>query len=411
MTDSLAPDSGTALRASVIDELIAQDWITSERVAAVMRAVPRHWFTPEAPLSEAYHPYNAVVTKRDEDGIAVSSVSAPQIQAIMLEQAGVEEGMRVLEVGSGGLNAAYLAELVGESGEVTTVDIDPDVTQRAEKLLAENGYGRVRVILADAERGVPQDAPYDRILVTVGAWDIPPAWVEQLTPTGRLVVPLRVQGLTRSIAFDRTGDHLESVSTRVCGFVSMRGAGEHQDQLLIVDGAGGGVRLRFDEGLPAEPRLLDNAIRTPRAEAWSGVTIPRGTMEDTFQLYLATALDGFCTLSVDPDQDTGAVEPRNKRFSMATVHGADFAYITPRLTADGQSFEYGVHAFGPGAASLAEATVQHLRDWDREQRGGPGPRLTVHPAGTDTPEPADTVHRTIDKVHSRVTISWPRTRA
>ncbi|MCK1812730.1 methyltransferase, FxLD system [Streptomyces sp. XM4011] len=408
MTDSLAHDSGTELRASAIDELVGQGWLTSERVAAVMRAVPRHRFAPEAPLSEAYHPYNAVVTKRDEDGIAVSSVSAPQIQAMMLEQAGVEEGMRVLEVGSGGLNAAYLAELVGASGEVTTVDIDPDVTRRAEKLLAENGYGRVRVVLADAERGVPQHAPYDRILVTVGAWDIPPAWIEQLTPTGRLVVPLRVQGLTRSIAFDRTGGHLESTSTRVCGFVSMRGAGEHQDQLLIVDGTDAAVRLRFDEGLPDQPALLDNALRTPRAEAWSGVTIPRGTVENTFQLYLATALDGFCTLSVDPDRDTGPVAPRNKRFSMATVQGPDFAYITPRPTPDEQAFEYGVHAFGPGADLLAEAVVRHLRDWDRDQRGGPGPRFTVHPAGTPVPEHAGAPHRTVDKIHSRVTISWPR---
>lgn len=54
------------------------------------------------------------------------------------------------------------------------------------------GYSRVNVVLADAENGVPEHAPYDRIIVTVGAWDVPPAWLEQLADGGRIVVPLRM---------------------------------------------------------------------------------------------------------------------------------------------------------------------------------------------------------------------------
>lgn len=87
-----------------------------------------------------------------------------------------------------------MAELVGSEGTVTTVDIDPEVTDRACSLLGEAGYSRVNVVLADAETGVAEHAPYDRIIVTAGAWDIPPVWVEQLADGGRIVVPLRMRG-------------------------------------------------------------------------------------------------------------------------------------------------------------------------------------------------------------------------
>ncbi|HET9896690.1 MAG TPA: hypothetical protein VFQ44_17305 [Streptosporangiaceae bacterium] len=128
----------------------------------------------------------------------------------MLEQAAIEPGMRVLEIGSGGYNAALIAELVGPSGAVTTVDIDPDVTGRATELLAAAGYGQVRVVLADGTGGEPAGAPYDRIMVTVEAADIAPAWVTQLVPQGRLVVPLRVCSLTRSVVRTPRGSVAQS---------------------------------------------------------------------------------------------------------------------------------------------------------------------------------------------------------
>ena len=141
---TVEPDEATRLRNNVVDTLRAEGWITSPEVEAVMRRrFPATRSPPRCRLEKAYEPYAAVVTKTDEHGVQLSSVSAPQIQALMLEQAQVRPGMRVLEIGSGGLNAAYLAELVGKDGEVTTVDIDPVVTDRASRLLAEHGYGRV----------------------------------------------------------------------------------------------------------------------------------------------------------------------------------------------------------------------------------------------------------------------------
>jgi hypothetical protein len=131
-----AADSARAqsLRQSLVKELLAAGSITSPEVEAAFRAVPRHLFAPEAALEQAYAD-DIVRTKRDEHGVTVSSVSAPWLQAVMLEQAQIRPGMRCLEIGFGGFNAALMAELVGPDGEVTTVDIDGDVTDRARRFL------------------------------------------------------------------------------------------------------------------------------------------------------------------------------------------------------------------------------------------------------------------------------------
>jgi len=164
------------LRETMVGELRELGTIRSDRVADAFRTVPRHLFAPGAPLAAVYAATTSVIIKRDNHGVAISSVSAPELQAFMLEQAAIRPGMNVLEIGSGGYNAALVAELVGSEGTVTTVDIDPDVTDRASSFLGEAGYSRVNVVLSDAETGVPEHAPYDRIIVTAGAWDIPPVW-------------------------------------------------------------------------------------------------------------------------------------------------------------------------------------------------------------------------------------------
>src|SRR6185437_16780397 len=133
MTDTAAPVCAAELKADLVTALRGLDAVRSEPVARAVLAVPRHVFMPEVGLDEAYEAEFALTTKRDGDGRAVSSVSAARIQAFMLEQAGIEPGTRVLEVGSGGYNAALIAELTGPTGEVTTVDIDPDVTDRAAR--------------------------------------------------------------------------------------------------------------------------------------------------------------------------------------------------------------------------------------------------------------------------------------
>ncbi|MGH4016744.1 MAG: methyltransferase, FxLD system [Pseudonocardiaceae bacterium] len=402
MTEVIADSARAAeLRGRLTDELVADGTIVSNQVEAAFRTVPRHLFAPGATLEESYA-QDIVATKRDEHGITISSVSAPRIQAFMLEQAGLRPGMRVLEIGSGGYHAALMAELVGADGEVTTVDIDPEVVDRARSCLTDAGYSRVNVVLADAEGGVPEHAPYDRIIVTVGAWDIPPAWVDQLTEGGTITVPLRMRSLTRSITFERDGDQLVSQSARVCGFVTMQGAGAHTERLLLLHGKE--IGLRFDDGFPANPDLLNGALDTTRVEVWTGVVIERMVPFDTLQLWLATALDGYCRISVDPERDTGQVCPIIRRSNDATVDGDSFAYLAARRL-DKSRAEFGVHAFGLGAAALAEAMAEQVRLWDRRYRQGPGPRIAAYPAHTPDDQLPD--GRVIEKRHARITISWP----
>lgn len=405
---TVEPDEATRLRNKVVDELRAGGDISSSEIEAVMRKVPRHAFIPDTPLDKAYDTYAAVITKTDEHGVQLSSVSAPQIQAMMLEQAQVKPGMRVLEIGSGGLNAAYLAELVGEHGEVVTVDIDPVVTERAHRLLNEHGYDRVRVLTADAAEPIPELGEVDVVMVTAGAWDIAPAWTAQLKQGGRLVVPLRMRGLTRSVAFTQiTGEHgpcLESVSALICGFVPMQGSTAHREELLLVNGTPE-IGLKFDDGLPADPHRLDNAVTFPRHELWTGVVIGLSELIDTLQMAMAISLPGFCTMAVDEDLDTGLVTPVNKRFALAAVEDDTFAYLVTRRTDDNKHIEYGVHALGPNAKQFADQVADVLRDWEASRRGGPSPVIRVYPANTsDDQIPAD---RVIDKVHSRVSLSWP----
>ena len=117
------PRSAEQLREAMTDGLIAEGWVTSPHVEAAFRAVPRHLFTPQGtPLETSYNGHTAPVLKKAPDGSNLSSVSGPWLQALMIAQAGIGPGMRVMEIGSGGYNAALLAEVTGE--HVVTVDID-----------------------------------------------------------------------------------------------------------------------------------------------------------------------------------------------------------------------------------------------------------------------------------------------
>jgi protein-L-isoaspartate(D-aspartate) O-methyltransferase len=390
-------------RGALVDQLIADGAITSARVESAFRTVPRHRFAPEASLEEAYA-NTALRTKRDEQGVTMSSVSAPWLQAATLEQAELAPGMRCLEIGSGGYNAALMAELVGEAGEVTTVDIDPDVTERARRCLVEAGYHHVRVVLADAEAGVRDCAPYDRIIVTAGAWDIPPAWVAQLSAAGRLIVPLRMRGLGRSVAFDRIGDQLISREHMMAGFVPFQGEGQWRERLVPLHGED--VGLRIDESQPIDHGGLREALTSQRAEAWSGVRF--GGMEpfDDLFLWLATRSSAFCLLTrKGTDAAHALVDPASPVGTPTIVAGRSFAYLTFReVDPRTSTYEFGAIAHGHAAQRLAEEMSEQVRLWDRDHRHGPAALITVHPAGTPDEQLGD--GHVIDKRHTRITISW-----
>ena len=209
-------------RARLVAHLRATGALHDAAVARAMSHVPRHLFLPGETLQRAYAD-DAIATHWAEQ-VPISAASQPSIVAIMLQQLRLAPGMRVLEIGAGtGYNAALLAELVGPHGRVTTVDLDEEIAWEARERLTAAGYPWVEVVAADGGAGWPPSAPFDRIELTVGADDITPAWFDQLTDGGVLVLPLWLRTVDVSVAFRREGNVLVGESMTPCGFMHLRG--------------------------------------------------------------------------------------------------------------------------------------------------------------------------------------------
>ena len=251
-------------RRRLVEQLRTDGHLQSARVAAAMEAVPREVFVPGLPLEEVYRASEAIVTKR-LDGVSVSSASAPEVMALMLEQLDPQPGQRVLEIGAGtGYNAALLAHLVGDSGEVVTLDIDEDLVLAAREHLQRAGYGRVKVVQTDGALGYPDPRAFDRVILTVASNDIAPAWREQLAqPHGRLVLPLDLRGPQRCVAFTHADDHLVTDSVRSCAFIPLRGVLAGGSARVPLDDDGRRVLTGGEELLPLAVAEIVALLKAP----------------------------------------------------------------------------------------------------------------------------------------------------
>ncbi|MGP3925338.1 protein-L-isoaspartate O-methyltransferase family protein [Streptomyces sp. 8N616] len=134
------------------------------------------------------------------DGRAVRPCTPAAVTQRHLRMLAVPPGANVLEIGTGsGYSAALLAHLAGPTGHVTTVDIDADLSRRAEALFAEHGH-QVAAVVGDGLLGHPPRAPYDRTLVGTTPPAIPDAWLQQLTPGGALLTGVRLSSLPGAYA-------------------------------------------------------------------------------------------------------------------------------------------------------------------------------------------------------------------
>ncbi|WP_344838726.1 methyltransferase, FxLD system [Actinocorallia longicatena] len=387
-TEKDTASDSAALRAAMVERLRQRGVLHDPQVEAAMLAVPRHQFLPEVSIERAYSG-ESVVTHRDEKGAATSSASESAIIATMLEMLQLRPGQHVLEIGAGtGYNAALLSHLVGPEGRVTTVDIDPDVTAEAARHLRESGYTSVEVVTGDGEVGHAATAPFDRIVATAGAWDVPAAWKEQLAPDGLIVVPLRLRGLTRAVALRREGEIWRSTGMTECGFMPMRGAGagtgvEQQTRLT----GDAGVWIRTDEGLHAHPERLGAALATSPVVEWTGVVTR--TVDD-LDLWLS-AQPGFSRLIVSREAvEGGLVDPIYPWGSMAVITDDSLAYVLQRpagVNADGKpTIELGIAAYGPRDRELTDQVTERIGAWKKERTALGHVWIELHAAEGPVPD-------------------------
>jgi protein-L-isoaspartate(D-aspartate) O-methyltransferase len=168
-------------RAEMVKDQIATRDVRNQRVLEAMRQVPRHRFVPLEYRDRAYLDRPLPIGLRQ-------TISQPYIVAAMTELLRPESTDRVLEVGTGsGYQAAVVSRLVSK---VYSIEILPELAERAAKTLAELGYANVEVSSGDGYRGIPSEAPFDGILVTAAPDKIPQPLIEQLAVGGRMVIPV-----------------------------------------------------------------------------------------------------------------------------------------------------------------------------------------------------------------------------
>jgi protein-L-isoaspartate(D-aspartate) O-methyltransferase len=401
--------SADQLRQDLTDRLTKMKVVRSLPVEAAFRSTPRHLFLPGVPVDQAYAD-NPVYTKHDGAGTSISAASQPWMVAAMLEQLDAQPGHRILEAGAGtGYNAALMGAIVGDTGHVATIDVDEDLVDGARKNLAAAGIGNVEVLLADGALGHEPGAPYDRIIATVGAYEVPTAWLDQLAEGGRLVVPLRLRGTnSRSVVFERRDDRWVSIDSKLAVFMPLRGIGDDARRIVSLTDTND-ITLQTHKDQNVDDRALTDVLATERTETWTGVTFPANVPYEWMELWLCLHLDNaLMRMNVTPAAaDRGLVTPMFPWGSMASTRGGDLIYLTTRPAepaADGSKlYEVGVIAHGPTSDTLAQQAAELIQTWDQQYRS-----RSVRFEMPDTAESSDPAagRFVLDRPHHPITVIW-----
>lgn len=205
-----------AERSQLVDRLVSRGYIKSPRVEDAFRRTPRHLFVPEKLVESAYYDQPLPIGSGQ-------TISAPHMVAIMTEALEVVEDDRVLEVGAGsGYQAAVLSGIVTE-GSIYSVECVPELAARAGDNLKAAGVGNVFVHVADGTLGFPKQAPFDRIIVTAGAPEIPKALIEQLADGGRLLIPVGGRMMQDLLSVEKHAGKTTQKNLGGCMFVPLIG--------------------------------------------------------------------------------------------------------------------------------------------------------------------------------------------
>ncbi|WP_327315742.1 methyltransferase, FxLD system [Streptomyces sp. NBC_01235] len=376
-TDTITTPTADAerLRNVLVDQLRADGHARTPAVETALRTVPRHVFVPEASLEDAYA--NAPVhIKYDTDGTSISCASQPGVVALMLDQLDAQPGERILELGAGtGYNAGLLAHLVGENGHVTTLDVDDDLVEGACTHLAAAGITNVEAVTRDGALGYAEGAPYDRIIATVGAHGVPHAWLQQLAPGGRLLVPQRLKGtVSRSIAYEQRDGRWASLGSEMNTFMPLRRGIADDDRRVIPLSTDSAVRLQAPAGLNIDADALAGVLDQPRTEEWTGMTVRAMESPEWMELFVTCSLPSGLIRMLFPQSAKGTLLTEDPYpSSTAVVDKGAVTYLARRLSKKktpegGKLWEFGVIGHGPGGDELAAKVADTIRTWDREYR-------------------------------------------
>lgn len=373
-------DPAARWRADLVANLVRQGVLT-EAWAPAFAAVPRHAFVDRfaVPSPDGLTPYDlnasderartaalqqvyrdtTLITQIDRWGIATSSSTTPSLMATMLEALDVHDGYRVLEIGTGtGYNAALLAHRLGDE-HVVSIDVDPALVVAARTALERAGY-RPRLVCGDGTAGVPEHAPYDRIIATCGVDRIPAPWITQLTPDGVILANIS-KGIAR---LQRAPDGgVSGPFLGPAGFMALRHTPGDRTQLPVQD------VITLTGGTPerqhTEARIRDVDFAT--VSFFTGLLAPGG---DLVRVHA----------------------PSDGSVSYRWVHSASGSWARIDLAADTAVVAEG------GPLPLWEGLGLVLADW--EQAGRPGitaygltvDRSGLHTMWRDTPsQPVITV--------------------
>jgi protein-L-isoaspartate(D-aspartate) O-methyltransferase len=398
------------LRNALVDEVIEQGRVRTPCVETALRTVPRHVFLPGVSVEEAYA--NTMVdTKYDGSGAAISCASQPGVVGLMLEQLQAEPGNKVLELGAGtGYNAGLLAHLVGERGHVTTIDVDDDIVNGARSGLAAAGIENVTVILGDGALGHAEGAPYDRIIATVGAHGVPRAWLDQLAPDGRLLVPMRLRGsVCRSIVFERRNGAWRSTGSEMNTFMPLRGIADDEQCMLPLT-SDGSVTFQTSKEQGVDMEGLADVFDQPRTEAWTGVGFRAMESPEYMELWLTCTMpSGLSRMPVQKAAIDSGLLTAPYPSSTAVIDKGALTYLTRReaaeRAADGAKlYEFGVVGHGPGGDELADRVAEAIRTWDLEYRSR-DVQFEIKPLDTEPAEPRRG-RFCFDTPINRIAIEW-----
>ncbi|MCE5313352.1 MAG: protein-L-isoaspartate(D-aspartate) O-methyltransferase [Nitrospiraceae bacterium] len=202
------------LAQEMVRSQLAARGIHDKKVLDAMADVPRHEFLPEAERKMAYEDMALPIGEGQ-------TMSQPYMVAVMTQLLDLHGNEKVLEIGTGsGYQAAVLSVL---ASEVFTIEIVPDLAGRARLDLQRLGYGNVTALMADGTIGLPEKAPFDRIIVTAATPSVPEPLTEQLAEGGVLVAPVGDRWSQTLVRIIKTREGLQQTLHTKCVFVPLLG--------------------------------------------------------------------------------------------------------------------------------------------------------------------------------------------